>query len=236
MSQVVEMATTFIIEVLNVTIEVIREQSLGVVFRAIGSLYHKAQDFVYGVNYSELEIITNLEGEDASEGSSREAVEKEQPSGKETPFCSINLFVVFSLFFSCDVPGICRKHLFMVDESLCFLRADLPPLDGSALSVYDSFWPVNGVPMFELKRDEFERDLESGSDADGVLDCEVSERENNLDDDAWAVTVCHFSTNGSRMISGHADGSLRLWDADHGRLMLCRKKIHKFPVADVAFW
>lgn len=72
------MALTLIIEVLNVTIEVVREQTLGIVFRGIGYLRNRIQDFIYGVHSSDADLISNLE---ADEPASQKSTGDEQSSG-----------------------------------------------------------------------------------------------------------------------------------------------------------
>lgn len=111
-----------------------------------------------------------------------------------------------------------------------------PSLDGSPLSLFDQFWPISGVPVFELGQ---EKKISSpAEDRDNPSSTPMLSRRSISvphENDPWAITACKFSFEGSRLVSGHNDGSVRLWDADHGQLLDCKKNVHKSPVADVAF-
>lgn len=55
-------------------------------------------------------------------------------------------------------------------------------------------------------------------------------------DNGIMVTVCRFSACTTRLVSGHRNGTLRLWDAQHGFLIQELQEFHYSAVADVAFW
>lgn len=117
---------------------------------------------------------------------------------------------------------------------------DFPSLDGSPLSLFDQFWPISGVPVFELAEEQkVFSPAQSPNEEKNDSSCAPHIGRHSIsvppENDSWAVTVCEFSFDGSRLVSGHTDGSVRLWDAEHGQLLDCMKRIHKSPVADVAF-
>ncbi|CAD7703777.1 unnamed protein product, partial [Ostreobium quekettii] len=46
----------------------------------------------------------------------------------------------------------------------------------------------------------------------------------------FAVSCSSFSRDGSRLVTGHSNGSIRVWDANHGRLVISMEVAHKHKV------
>ncbi|GMH44506.1 hypothetical protein BSKO_12458 [Bryopsis sp. KO-2023] len=95
-----------------------------------------------------------------------------------------------------------------------------------------------GVPVFVLDPDKsegIEHRKSSGSKPTASRKEIVSKI--TFYENKNAITCCSFSADGSRIASGHDNGSLVVWSADHGTMLHEHKKIHKLsPVADIAFY
>eukprot|EP00803_Ostreobium_quekettii_P000758 evm.model.scf_2069.1 EVM.evm.TU.scf_2069.1 scf_2069:9780-19707(+) len=49
------------------------------------------------------------------------------------------------------------------------------------------------------------------------------------------ITCCRFSSDGTRLMTGHSDGTVRVFDADHGRQVAVQLSVHSDEVADCCF-
>ncbi|GMH40807.1 hypothetical protein BSKO_08711 [Bryopsis sp. KO-2023] len=103
---------------------------------------------------------------------------------------------------------------------------DFPPLTPGPISFYDNFRIVNGVPAFLL---EIPQPASLSKTLPEEVTVEYSE------DDPNGVTCCEFSSDGSRIVSGYQNGSVRVWNALRGVLEFEKLDLHPTHVTDVSF-
>ncbi|GMH43794.1 hypothetical protein BSKO_11728 [Bryopsis sp. KO-2023] len=117
-------------------------------------------------------------------------------------------------------------------------KGDNPPLCGTKLSFFDDFRIISGVPVLTLDPDRYgtqsrEPSINSTNPWDGAAGGiqKITFYENKN-----AITCCNFSADGSRIASGHNDGSAMIWSTQHGTLLYECQKLHKLsPIADIRF-
>lgn len=107
-----------------------------------------------------------------------------------------------------------------------------PPLDSCPLSFFDDFRAVSGIPSFVLNQ----KVTESTGNSNVNKSTTSLPQLQKTADSGIMVTVCTFSACTTRLVSGHKNGTLRLWDAEHGILLEELQEFHCSAIADVTFW
>ncbi|GMH43596.1 hypothetical protein BSKO_11518 [Bryopsis sp. KO-2023] len=88
---------------------------------------------------------------------------------------------------------------------------DFPPLDGASTSLFDDFQSIDGIPAFLFE-----------------------EKESDGKNGASHITCTKFSSDCSKIASGHSNGLIQVWDTQHGTLS-AKKVMHSCWVADISF-
>lgn len=108
-------------------------------------------------------------------------------------------------------------------------------MGNSKLSFFDNFSIVSGIPTFQLN--PCKKRPGGGECKDNVklrlpedIEYERAKAERKL-------TCCSFSVDGSRLASGHNDGTLTIWSTDNGtELSFCEALNLKTQIADIRFF
>ncbi|GMH36409.1 hypothetical protein BSKO_04277 [Bryopsis sp. KO-2023] len=108
------------------------------------------------------------------------------------------------------------------------------------LSFFDEFHVISGVPVFVLDPDKATAPVSAGFHNEGNSGLEQRVGRNikkiSFSNNKNAITCCDFSDDGSRVVSGHNDGSAVIWSASHGTKLHESKNLHKLsPIADIQF-
>ncbi|GMH44608.1 hypothetical protein BSKO_12560 [Bryopsis sp. KO-2023] len=107
-------------------------------------------------------------------------------------------------------------------------------LGAASLSFFDDFHVVDGVSVFVLDPDRLHPISDRKStmtDSQPQLPSKITFYENKN-----AITCCKISADGTRVASGHDNGSVMIWSTEHGTLLNEQKNLHKrSPVADISF-
>ncbi|GMH43824.1 hypothetical protein BSKO_11758 [Bryopsis sp. KO-2023] len=121
-----------------------------------------------------------------------------------------------------------------LDVNLGSLSRENPGLSASSLSFYDDFHVISGIPAFFLDPDRG-KPIEEQLSPQESLENRPTLQKITFYENKNAITCCNFSVDGSRMASGHDNGTAMMWSTEHGAL-LCEKQLHELsPVADIRF-
>ncbi|CAD7698159.1 unnamed protein product [Ostreobium quekettii] len=107
-------------------------------------------------------------------------------------------------------------------------------LHSSKLSFFDEFKIVCGVPVFELTPRR-EPPINSWEPCAHEEASKHGTTEEGCFLTTETVTCVAFSDDSSLLVSGHSDGAVRVWDAEHGHLLDCLANKHQGQVSDVCF-
>ena len=110
----------------------------------------------------------------------------------------------------------------------------------SSLSFYDDFRILSGIPVFVLHPSDFVPNSESivaispsSSSPDGSP---ARLEAQGFDERPTALKCSVFSRDSQLFVTGHQDGSIRVWDASHGKLKRTLVGPHRGAIADLAFY
>lgn len=110
----------------------------------------------------------------------------------------------------------------------------------SSLSFFDDFQILSGVPVFILRPCEHVQGMDAvfgpSSSAVSRDSAPLSETHFALPGDQKALTCKTFSADVSLLVSGHQDGSIMVWDAEHGKLKKVLSGTHNQAISDVVFY
>ncbi|GMH43823.1 hypothetical protein BSKO_11757 [Bryopsis sp. KO-2023] len=95
------------------------------------------------------------------------------------------------------------------------LAAENPPLCNHKLSFFDDFRIVNGVPVFALNPNKCRKSPSKPTQDSSSSEGEDAARKTTKNH----ITCCAISADGSRIVSGHNDGSAMIWSTEHGTLL-----------------
>eukprot|EP00210_Caulerpa_lentillifera_P004721 g4505.t1 len=120
-------------------------------------------------------------------------------------------------------------------------KTDFPPLSRSSLSFFDDFHISSGIPVFQLIPTKWRDPNEVKQLNLSSIWKRSASSPDTIDWDAMFKTQCQitcivFSPDSTLLVSGHHDGSIMVWDAEHGTLKRLIKDIHSVQVADLAFY
>eukprot|EP00210_Caulerpa_lentillifera_P002518 g2415.t1 len=140
------------------------------------------------------------------------------------------------------MTALVRQDIFEVESKVQELKkTEFPPLSRNSLSFFDNFQILNGIPVFPLRPTNW-RDFSEvcqclpGSSRKHSTSSPVEINWNEMFRTQCQIICTTFSPDSSLLVSGHYDGSIMVWDAEHGTLKRLIKGVHAVQVADLAFY